>query len=75
MNLPTNMRKDYEMRAECERKAGTMIDINTWMPWISISFSDGTEYFFQEAEAQDLLDEVPDNIADEDYILAIAQGW
>lgn len=37
--------------------------------------SDGSEYFFQGEEASDLLDEVPDNLAPEDYILAVAQGW
>lgn len=74
-SLPKNMVKDYEGRARSEREAGGTIEINERLPYIAINMSDGSEYFFQGEEASMLLDEVPDNIHAEDFILAIAQGW
>lgn len=74
-SLPENMVKDYEERARSEREAGATIEINEHLPYIAIKMSDGSEYFFQDEEASMLLDEVPDNIRSEDFILAIAQGW
>lgn len=65
----------FEERAENEIKAGGSIEINYRIPYISIKLSDGNEYFFQDFEAQELLDEVPDVISSEDYILAIAQTF
>jgi len=73
--LPDRMVQDYTMRANAERKAGTTIEINHSLPYVAIDFRDGSDYFFQGEEASNLLDEVPDNINEEDYILAIAQGW
>jgi hypothetical protein len=70
-----SMVKDYEFRAKCEREAGGKIEINSGLPYVAITMSDGGEYFFQGEEASDLLDDVPDNINEEDFILAIAQGW
>ena len=67
--------KDFEKRAENERRAGGMVDIDYRLPTVAVELSDGSEYFFQEYEAQDLIDEVPENISPEDYILAQAQGW
>ena len=73
--LSPKLLKQFEERAEAERNAGAEIDIDTGLPSISITMSDGSDYFFQEHEAQAILDEVPDNIHPEDYILAIAQSW
>lgn len=73
--LPSKMVKDYEKRAEYERRHGGYVNIDTRYSTIEVVLSDGSEYFFQDWEADDLLDEVPDNIDAEDYILAIAQGW
>lgn len=73
--LPKHMLKDYESRAESEREAGGSVTIDNHLPTVTVNMSDGSEYFFQEHEASELLDEVPDNISPEDYILAIAQGW
>ena len=74
-SLPENMVKDYEERARSEREAGATIEINEHLPYVAIKMSDGSEYFFQGEEASMLLDEVPDNINEEDFILALAQGW
>lgn len=74
-SLPPRMVKDYEMRAASERAAGGSVEIDYRLPTVAVELSDGSEFFFQESEASDLLDEVPDNIDEEDYILAVAQGW
>lgn len=73
--LPSHMVKDYEMRANAERAAGGSVEIDYRLPSVAVELSDGSEFFFQEHEASDLLDEVPENINEEDYILAVAQGW
>lgn len=73
--LTNNILIDFEARAEAERKAGAIIDINEMLPYIGLTMSDGSDYFFQEEEAENMLNEVPDNISPDDYILAIAQGW
>jgi hypothetical protein len=73
--LPNRMVKDYEMRAKAERQGGAFIEINERLPYVGVEMSDGSKYFFQGEEASDLLNEVPPNINEEDFILAIAQGW
>lgn len=75
MELSEEMLADYEARAKAERDAGGFIEINSHIPYVSVQMSDGSEYFFQDQEASELLDEVPDNISEEDYVFAIAQGW
>lgn len=74
-SISSSIVRDMEKRADAEREAGGSVEINTRIPTISVTLSDGSEYFFQEDEASDLLDEVPDNISPEDYILASAQSW
>lgn len=73
--LSDNILKDYEYRANAEREAGGSVEINYHLPYVAVTLSDGSEFFFQGEEASDLLDEVPENIDDEDYILIRAQGW
>lgn len=73
--LPDRLAKQYEMRADAERKAGGVIEIDTTLPSISIKLSSGSEYHFQEWEADELLDKVPGGIEPADYILAQAQNW
>ena len=74
-DLPDYLVTQFESRADNERRAGSTIEINHRANYISVEFGNGEEYFFQGDEADDLLDEVPDNIDPEDYILAIAQNW
>jgi len=65
----------YHNIVQEEMIAGGSVDINHGLPCVAVKLSSGTEYFFQGEEASDLLDEVPDWIHEEDYILAVAQGW
>jgi hypothetical protein len=67
--------KQCEYYANCEREAGGTIEINTALPYVAVTMSDGSEYFFQGDEADELLESVPDYINREDYILSQAQGW
>jgi len=74
--LPEAMVKDYQERAAAELMCpGTYIKIEREFPVISLCLSDGSNYYFADTEAEDLLSEVPENISPEDYILAIAQSW
>ena len=73
--LTEAMAMDYERRAAAERAEGGSCRINYGLPTVAVTLADGSTYFFQEHEASNLLDEVPDNISSEDYILALAQGW
>ena len=65
----------FETRAEAERKAGTIIEIDTSLGYISLEFSDGTSYFIQGEEAETMFNDVPDWINAEDYFLATSHNW
>lgn len=67
--------RQYQQRAENERKSGGYIEINYDIPTIGIRLSDGSEYFFQEHEAEELLKEVPENISAEDFLLSSSGDW
>lgn len=69
------MRAYYTERYEAEKAAGGSITVNRSIPYVAIQLSDGTEYYFQEEEADNLLSEVPDWINAEVYLLASAQDW
>ncbi len=73
--LPERLVTQLEQRADAEKKAGGTIEINTRLPSVAITLSDGSEYFFQEWEADELLNDIPANIQPEDYLLAVAQNW
>lgn len=72
---PDELIAQYTERAEAERQAGGSIEIDAMLPSISVKLSDGSEYFFQEHEADDILASVPDGFDPEDFILATAQNW
>ncbi len=74
-DLPDNLAKQYEKRAAAEREAGGSIEIDTGLPTVAITLSDGTDYFFQEWEADELLNKIPGNVDPEDFLLAMAQNW
>lgn len=71
--------KQVEETAQHCRSIGMNVEINESLPWVAVYLNpkDPTEstYFFQEEEASNLLDECPDDIHEEDYILWYAQGW
>lgn len=73
--LPDWLVTQYEQRAQAEREDGGSCSINHNIPTVAIVMACGEEWFFQEHEAQKLLDEVPDNVSPEDFILASAQNW
>lgn len=75
MMLSDTLLEQYTERAEAEIEAGGRIDINTSLPEISIIMSDGSQYYFSDYEADELLNNVPDNICAEYFILALAQDW
>ena len=73
--LPDWLVKQYEQHAQAEREDGGSCSINTSIPTVAIVMANGETWFYQEHEAQKLLDEVPDNLRPEDYLLASAQNW
>lgn len=75
MKIPARMAKDYTRRAQSERAAGGHVKIYDWFPAVSVTMSGGDEFYFQDHEASELLDSVPDNMNPSDFILAMAQGW
>lgn len=70
------VQKQIEATATLALNEGWSVEIELGLPMVSIINPDGeTEWFFQEHEAQDLLDEVPDNVNEEDYLLWSSAGW
>ena len=67
--------KQFIERANAEREAGTIIDINHAYSYLSVTRSNGSEYYFQDQYAEDLFKEVPEWCTEEDYILATSQNW
>jgi D-lyxose ketol-isomerase len=67
----------YAERAAVERAAGGSVEIGPG--WVSVTLSDGSEYFFQGEEGYTLVDEaeraLDGECIPEDYILAQAQNW
>jgi len=55
--------------------AGGTIEINSGLPYVAIKQPNEEEYFFQGEEAENLLNEVPEDINEEEYIIWISQGW
>ncbi len=74
------MQQQIEKSAEFELAAGALIEINNSLPYVAITMSDSSEYFFQGQEADELLEEHSAS-ADkfdttvEASILHSAQGW
>ena len=70
---------DYRIRARAERAAGAKCEVNTKLPYIAITMSDGSEYYMQGEEAENALKEYEDiewlSCSIGDYFLAIAQNW
>ncbi len=74
------MGAQIEQSATAELAAGASIEINNSLPYVAITMSNGDEYFFQEHEASELLDEHESSASKfdttiEQSILHSAQGW
>ena len=72
--------EQIEETARYCREEGQSVEINHSMQWVAINMGedehgDLKEWFFQGEEADNLIEEVPDWINEEDYILWSAQGW
>lgn len=67
--------------AEAARKAGQSVDIVWMLPTVHVHRGPDDEFFFQEYEAQKLIDDAVKATAEmedataADFILAMAQGW
>lgn len=61
--------------ADAAREEGQYVEINDVLPTVLIYRGEDDEFFFQEHEAVDLLQTVPDYVNVEDYLLYIAQEW
>jgi len=75
MMTEEQLERDYIDRACAAIRAGASCSIDYGLPWVSVTQPGGTEYFFQESEASDLLESVPDWIDEHTYIIAVSQGW
>ena len=65
----------YQLLADSEREEGGKVFIHFGIPYISLTTSAGQQYFFQGEEAQNLLDQCPEEIHEQDYLLASAVDW
>lgn len=61
--------------AQAEREAGTAIDYDPGLPYVAIIRDGVTAYSFQEWQAQELLDIVPEDVSVEDYLLFYQSSW
>ncbi len=74
------MGAQIEQSAKAEMAAGASIEINYGLPYVALTMSDGSEYFFQGQEASELIDEHEASSSKfdttiEQSILHSAQGW
>ena len=66
------------LRAAAERAAGGHCEVNELLPTIALTMSDGSEYFFQGEEAENMVKEYKSIdlcFSLEDWLLSIAQDW
>ena len=64
-----------ESGAAFEFEAGGTVEINHGLPYVAVTCSNGDEYFFQGEEAENLIDEVPEYVNEEDYIMYSSMNW
>ena len=70
------MIEEIQKTADVNYGFGWRIEINSKIPTVAIKNPDGeTEWFFQEHEADDLLESIPEDVNEEDYLLWAMQGW
>ena len=74
MEVTIELAEQIRQTAEAAIKSGQEVHINSSMPYVAVN-TKLEEFFFQGQEAAELLDSVPDNVNEEDFILFLAQGW
>lgn len=67
--------KDMAEASEAFYKHGGKIEINWGLPYIRILQTDGEEWFFQEHEAQQLIDEIDGDFIPEHYFIWTSREW
>jgi hypothetical protein len=79
--MPTHLAKQYRERAQAERDAGGSCTIDRGLPSISIKMSSGEEFYYQEHEADRIIEEAKkdvrgmhNKVSIEDYLLAVYQN-
>lgn len=75
-----DLRVMVENTAQIAKESGQYVEINSRLPTVLVHRGEDDEFFFQGDEAQTLLDEIEETLAevevsDEDFILYQAQGW
>lgn len=73
--LPENILQNCIRIADTERSGGATVEINKTAGYVAIRLTDGTTFYFQDHEADDILSGVPENISGEDWLLSQAIGW
>lgn len=69
------VKANLERSAKIEKSKGGFVEINYKLPTVSVTLGNGDNFFFQGDEASDLLEEIPENMSEEDYLLGTAIGW
>lgn len=69
------VKANLERSARIEKSRGGSVEINYKLPTVSVTLGNGDNFFFQGDEASDLLEEIPENMSEEDYLLGTAIGW
>lgn len=80
MKLNKKVLKQWESTANSLRESGAKVEINRKQSYVAVSIQrysgeNNTDFFFQGDEAWELIDQCPENISEEDYILNLATGW
>lgn len=68
-SVRSSVRRDMINTGKFQRENGGSVRINTVTPYINVKLAeDGEEHFYQGDEAKKLLDNIPENVGDDDYI-------
>lgn len=67
-SVRSNVRRDMINTGKFQRENGGSVRINTVTPYINVKLAEGGEHFYQGDDAKKLLDNIPENVGDDDYI-------
>jgi len=76
MRVKKTFAADMARVANAARVSGWVVSISR-IPSVAIDGPNGEDagYFFQGDEAADLLEQCPDNVSEEDFLLWSAKSW
>ena len=74
-SVNSEMAEQIKATADIMRTAGCEVKIQYLVPLVAITHHDGEEWFFQEDEAYELLNQVPENVNEEDWFLYCSLSW